>query len=506
MARRFGPGFVATADQGARLEFKRRRLGRFWDVRYSPAREAVKLAQQYRTEFVPPSNPVLLLSGDRDGELVTLHPHNLDATSPRFLQPRYETIRTISLEGFGFLEEIDDLDGVTSYLERLPTGFVRDPYYGLGLNFDIRLIVETIEELNLTDLRMVRGARGDAAVNGNSYVIPFALFDKVRRDIGRVHAKALAAARIEKGARLHDKLLTPIDAQTYPLIGQPYEPDAVVRAVGDGLRRGLTLSSADAAILVEATASMIGEVAQREPVQLLKLTEAVETVTLEAMIAHMRARVRANHGEESWQQFLTANAFILRLAFGVPVLLFEGQATVGGRTYNGSGDKRSDFLMQAAKTGNLSIVEIKTPQTELLAKREYRGGIYPPHQELSGAVAQVLDQRWQLQQNNVGLANAHWRNSAGKAPDRGPRPETYAVHCVVIIGTSPKEPNLQKSFELYRNGLNEVLILTFDELLLKLVTLLQILKDPNATKLIAPTVTVMKPKSRKKRGPGRQRR
>jgi hypothetical protein len=251
---------------------------------------------------------------------------------------------------------------------------------------------------------------------------------------------------------------------------------------------------------------MIGEVAQREPVQLLKLTEAVETVTLEAMIAHMRARVRANHGEESWQQFLTANAFILRLAFGVPVLLFEGQATVGGRTYNGSGDKRSDFLMQAAKTGNLSIVEIKTPQTELLAKREYRGGIYPPHQELSGAVAQVLDQRWQLQQNNVGLANAHWRNSAGKAPDRGPRPETYAVHCVVIIGTSPKEPNLQKSFELYRNGLNEVLILTFDELLLKLVTLLQILKDPNATKLIAPTVTVMKPKSRKKRGPGRQRR
>ena len=183
--------------------------------------------------------------------------------------------------------------------------------------------------------------------------------------------------------------------------------------------------------------------------------------------------------EENWQQFLTANAFILRLAFGVPVLLFQGQATVGGRSYGGSGDKRSDFLLRAASTGNLSVVEIKTPQTDLLAKREYRGGIHAPSQELSGAVAQVLDQRWQLQRNNTQLIDDYRRQAPTDAPDCGPLPETYAIQCVVIVGKSPSAPNARKSFELYRNGLAGVLVLTFDELLTKLVTLLELLQNPD---------------------------
>lgn len=505
VARRYAPGFVATADQGARLIFTTKRKGSRWDLGYMPAPSALALAAQFNADFVAPKNPLKLIEGDREGSSVTLHPHNLDAASPRFLQPRYEKLRTITLDGFVFMMEFNDVPDVEACLAQLPAGFIRDPFHGLGLTFDIRLIIETIEALEVTDLHIVKGAKGEGRLDGDSYRVPFALFDAVRRDIGRVHDKALAAARIEKAARLHDKLLTPIDEATWPAIGRPYRPDAVVQAVGDGLRQGLELSPADADILVEATASMIDEVGRREPAQLLKLSEAVETVTLEAMIAHMRARIREQHGEASWQQFLTDNAFILRLAFGVPVLLFQGQATVGGRSYGGSGDKRSDFLMRAASSGNLSIVEIKTPQTDLLAKREYRGGIYAPHQELCGAVAQVLDQRWQVQRNNAMLTNDYRRQAQENLPDCGPLPETYAVQCVVIAGTSPKGPNQQKSFELYRNGLVGVLLLTYDELLLKLTTLLAILKDPDATKLAVPTVTVKKPKPRRKLGPSRRR-
>lgn len=214
---------------------------------------------------------------------------------------------------------------------------------------------------------------------------------------------------------------------------------------------------------MEATAHVIGKISQREPGRLLKLNEAVETVTLQSMISQMQTRINVGHSEENWQKFLVNNAFILRLAFGVPVLLFHEQATVGGRAYHGSGDKRADFLMQAAKTGNLSIVEIKTPQTELLAKREYRGGIFPPHSDLTGAVAQVLDQRWQLQQNNRALADNRRRQTIDLVDDR-PRPEVYAVQCVIVAGRSPSEPNAQKSFELYRNNLTNVLVLTYDEL------------------------------------------
>jgi hypothetical protein len=119
----------------------------------------------------------------------------------------------------------------------------------------------------------------------------------------------------------------------------------------------------------------------------------------------------------------------------------------------------------------------------------------------------VLDQRWQLQRNNAMLADDFRRQQrSADAPDRGPPPETYAVQCVVIAGTSPENPNEQKSFELYRNGLASVLVLTFDELLLKLTTLLDILKNPDATKLAVPTVTVKKPKPRQKPSRGRRQR
>ena len=61
-------------------------------------------------------------------------------------------------------------------------------------------------------------------------------------------------------------------------------------------------------------------------------------------------------------------------------------------------------------------------------------------------------------------------------------------------------------FELFRNSLAGVLVLTFDELLLKLETLLELLRNPDATKLVVPTVTVTKPKPPKNLGPGRRRR
>jgi NADPH-dependent 7-cyano-7-deazaguanine reductase QueF-like protein len=64
---------------------------------------------------------------------------------------------------------------------------------------------------------------------------------------------------------------------------------------------------------------------------------------------------------------------------------------------------------------------------------------------------------------------------------------------VVIAGTSPGTLIEQKSFELYRNGLVDVLVLTYDELLTKLRTLLELLRNPDATNLVVPTVTVKSP-------------
>lgn len=500
-------GFYAEPSDGAALHFRRVKKGGQWRVHYSPSPDALARAKQLDKDFSAPKTRLLLLEGDSEEDRLTMHPLTLDANSPNFLKPRHAPITTITLVGFR-LGDAETLAAAESEIERLPVGFVRSAYRGLGLNYDLRLMVDTIGKIpGVADLRIEKRSAAGPAIRKGSFSLPYSLFETSRKDIGRVHDKALAAARTEKASRLHDKLLNPVDPVVYPIIGQPYHPDAVVKAVGDGLKQGLALSPADASLLVEAATGLVGQVARSRPTELLKLTEAVETVTLEAMVKHMRSRINESHGEDNWQTFLSQNAFILRLAFGVPVLLFQEQATVGGRSYNGIGDKKTDFLLQAAKTGNLAIVEIKTPQTELLEAKHYRVGIHAPHRELAGAVNQVLDQRWHLQRHNVALAE-DLRRQGGPRPDDTERvtPETYAVQCLVIAGTTPKDLNLQKSFELYRNGLNGVVVLTYDELLQKLVHLLRLLKDPDANSFRTPTVTVKEPKRRRRGlGPGRTR-
>lgn len=494
---RYVPGYIATAEDGALLDFKSR-PGSRWELTYTPAPDALALAEQLDKDFAYPKKAIRLAKGHRGSASATIYPHIFDANSPNFLHPRYNRLRTISLKGFG-ASDIVDLGSLEEFFENLPAGFIRSPYRGLGLNFDIRLIIETIEKLQIDDLRIEKGLRGAATLEDESFVMPFALFETARKEIGRVHAKALTAARVEKGTRLQDKLLNPIDSETYPIIGAPYHPDAIVKAVGNGVDQGLTLSKADTELIVTTAAGLIKDVGERDPSQLLKISEKIETVTLKALVAHMRTRIDANHSEDNWQKFLTNNAFILRIAFGVPVLMFQGQATVGGRSYNGAGDKRTDFLLQAVSSGNLSIVEIKRPQTKLLTPHVYRGGIHGPHGDLSGAVAQALDQRWQLQQNNRALADDLRRQRGAIGEPDVPPPEAYAVQCLVIIGRSPSVPNEQKSFELYRNGLDGVTVITFDELLIKLETLLRLLQDPDATTFVVPTVTMKKLAQRNRR-------
>lgn len=501
-------GLYMEAEDGAVLDFKKLSRRRGWQLHYTPAPEALTRAQ-LNGKFVAPALPLVLIEGSSSKDEVILHPTMLDANSPNFLGPRHEPLKTVTLVGFGF-GDVDDLGEVTDSVARLPTGFVHSPYRGLGLNYDLRQVIDTVARAKgVTDLLIAKGLRGEPVVKGDSLILPYAVFEAARKDIGRIHTKALGAARAEKATRLSDRILHPIDPSRFPVIGQPYHPDAIVKAVGDGIRSGIELSPADSTVLIEATAGLIGEVAQREPRELLKLTEAVETVTLEAMIAHVRARIDENHGEENWQRFLLDNAFILRLAFGIPVILFKDQATVGGRSYDAAGDKKTDFLMQAARSGNLAIIEIKAPATDLLVRSHYRVGVHAPHHELSGAVNQVLDQRWQLQRNNVQMADDFRRRSVAEVSgdeDEGPKlpPETYAVQCVVIAGTMPEDLNLRKSFELYRNGLNGVVVITYDELLLKLRTLLNLLKDPGARTFAVPTVTTKRPK-RRKPGPGGSR-
>ena len=131
------------------------------------------------------------------------------------------------------------MDEIREILSELPAGFGRDPFFGLGLNFDLRFLTDAIEKLDgVTDLRLRRGDRaGLPAVSGNSYALSYRMFDEARRAVRRAHDKALDVATGEKRAYAHNTLLTALDPQRFPAQAPPYRK-AVARHARKEIKGG----------------------------------------------------------------------------------------------------------------------------------------------------------------------------------------------------------------------------------------------------------------------------
>jgi hypothetical protein len=117
-----------------------------------------------------------------------------------------------------------------------------------------------------------------------------------------------------------------------------------------------------------------------------------------------------------------------------------------------------DFL--AHHRSNSAILEIKTPVTKLMAG-PYRESVFTPTRELSGACVQVLDYKLTLVENSAAL-----------------RLEAPSPLCFVLAGdTTQLSAEQRRSFELYRNALKDVTVMTFDELFEGIESCLTMLLD-----------------------------
>ena len=203
--------------------------------------------------------------------------------------------------------------------------------------------------------------------------------------------------------------------------------------------------------------------------ELHKVLVDLEDVNLQSLSVSMNAerlrRVRdefeanlSNPSEGYWQKFFEANAWVISQIFSLPCTLYESQAYVGGKSLGNRGGNLPDFLYQNKLTKNLAIVEIKRPDTRLLGK-PYRGESYSVSEELSGAINQTLSYRQSL----LNEFNSLFVNSSGGF-------EAFSPRCIVVAGmtTQLNDRPQTSSFENFRNSLNGVTILTYDELLAKL--------------------------------------
>lgn len=166
-----------------------------------------------------------------------------------------------------------------------------------------------------------------------------------------------------------------------------------------------------------------------------------------------------NTDEKFWQQLFKKHSNILSAVIPSVVHIIEDQPYMGGKAIDNRGATIGDFLYKSG-TDNVSIIEIKTPSTELLSS-EYRDNVYCPSKELAGSIVQIRKQK----DNILKDYNSIKVQSMKKGIDFS----VYDPKSYIIIGnTSDLTPFQLESFELFRNSLKDIEIITFNELIDKL--------------------------------------
>jgi hypothetical protein len=175
---------------------------------------------------------------------------------------------------------------------------------------------------------------------------------------------------------------------------------------------------------------------------------------------------RTNSEEEFWQKALADRAFVLSQLFSYPTVVIQEKAYMGGKQITNRGGNLVDFFSKLESTDSTVLIEIKTPQTALLGS-EYRTGVFPFSKDISGAMTQVLRYR-------QSLVNQFRDLTSGQ-----PKPLTIGEpKCLVIAGNCSElnTPDKKESFELQRERLQGVTVITYDEMFRKLETLMDVLQ------------------------------
>jgi hypothetical protein len=401
-------------------------------------------------------------------DAIELYPVQQRRGHATYGEPIFNNIRRLVLvervnRPYAIPQTVEDLDGL---LEELPDGFYRNWRHGLGVRWEYRVILNVIDSVSALDTVVFHGPprppRSDY-LESDFFALSFETFNQLRKEVRLISGRHQRAARSEKMALCHNELLHRLDPARFELKRPRLAPDSLAELTRQS-KGDVALSRRDqnaAITLVRRNAATLSNSQSRE---LMRLKEDIEAVTLGQLIDKCQSLMSSSASEARWQSFLKDNPFVLTMAFQFPVFMIDDVPYLGGKAYHGAGGKFGDFLMAVASTGNLALVEIKSPGTELLGA-EYRQGVWPASKDLSGAVAQVIAQRETFAESFP---------IVGKELDReGYR--AYMLACVVIIGSTPEKEGEKRAFERFRNSLHGVAVVTFDELIQRLRSIHQLL-------------------------------
>jgi Domain of unknown function (DUF4263) len=420
-----------------------------------------------------PIKSLKLLDINYEIDLVHIYPRRISPDQSYFSLQKYGKIQRISLDGFKFNKSKDgsqifppkNYHEVLRFLEQLPTGFMKDYEYGLGLLGRYKYIVDVIQK-NFSVNNIIISVHEETSIVNNTYTLNAHEFHDIRKRINRIHENNKLISRTEKERESFNYLISRLDPFNYDEILAPVEKNAISNLASRISATNSPLSKADQLSVIHLMSDNTKDIYRNNGEILTEIAEEIEFLNMESLINKMKEMLSKNNiVENRWQKLLNDNPFIIQLVFGYPVVKIGKEVHVGGRKTDGKGDKIVDFLMQNSLTNNTALVEIKTPGTKLVGV-PYRGGICPPSTELCGAINQVLDQKY-LFQKEIGSLKENTRQYDM---------ESYSVECILIIGKIPETEDQKKSFELFRHNSKDVKIFTFDELLGRLEDMYRFMK------------------------------
>lgn len=405
--------------------------------------------------------PRTALRIDMKSKTISMFPQIMWFTDQLYKQ-KYDNLKEIQVELPGDEEPPETHDDVARIVKKLPSAFIKDPTYGLGVVMDMRPIIKSIEGVKGVT-RLIIDKAEPTRVDRNTFYLNGFEFDVLRSGIARITRVHQQDSLSERELMAHNATLNAALPEIFPYKEPPYKPGSIHRLMGGGQRNTVPLRGRDRVAMLSALAANAKEIAKRDPKEFVQLQKDIEIVGLDRLIDSVNGHIRRNSNEATWQELFELNPFILSMLFGQPIVMFRPHADVGGGGF-GAGSKVADFLGKNPLTFNAALVEIKRPKTELLGAA-YRAGVYPPSRELMGAVTQVLDQRFKL---TTSLATKRYFDKITEL-------DVPSVQCVVVAGRNPTTEAMVNSLELIRQQFKDVQVLTYDELLERLQILRELL-------------------------------
>ncbi|MFF3991513.1 Shedu anti-phage system protein SduA domain-containing protein [Streptomyces sp. NPDC001797] len=255
-------------------------------------------------------------------------------------------------------------------------------------------------------------------------------------------------------------------------------PESSLRlVVGDEAELARLLADQDRTTLLEAVRTAVGGALTESDIRLISNRKAQlqrfgRLLNDPEFFEQERDQVAGP--EAVWQGFFEGNSWIF--GYGLTLVAcgpFDDgkleRITTGANIFAGAG-KRSDAVMRSKGfISSLLFCEIKTHLTSLLASAPYRRpDVYQVSNDVVGAVAQVQKTAYKAQQLVSGQLHNHFRDDGTPT---GIEVSTARPRQVLVIGSLSEftdsgatNPEKITSFEQYRRSIQDVEVITFDEL------------------------------------------